>query len=270
MSQKQALELVSQIFSRFPKIDPSYMKWLADNPEVLTKSLQQLIHKPVVASMQDPERILMMQIIQSLPHMSNEEMQRLIEKPSFITPALKSVVPTLEKFWEVNKPEGFNLIRLHPNWDFMILQAKDYPEIGIAVSNSPSMEGSVGQGWKITLFGKHFQQQFVCPCACCTWYNGLQFVSDDKEMHAEWNQMSQSGRWGMKYESYCGQMLGINLINQKCREQGINHLFLHCFLTDGGWLPKQCQGLTFTDPYHEKWNFNKDLFIQAFNGFLDF
>jgi hypothetical protein len=160
---------------------------------------------------------------------------------------------------------------MHPNWDFMILQANAYPEVGIAVSNSPSPGGSVGKGWEITFVGKYFQQKFICPCACCSvWCNGLQYVAEDKDMRATWMKMTKNGTYGMKYEDYCGELLGAELISKKCKEVGVNRLLLHCFFHDDSWLPNRCQGLTFIEPCRTKeaWDLNQDLFAECFDELL--
>lgn len=137
---------------------------------------------------------------------------------------------TLRDFLESASPikakevEGIKLIELYPDWDFMILQSEEYPEIGIAVSNK---DEGVGTGFRLVFKTGEGVHRFIAPCACCSWASQLKTVSDEK----------------------LRSKFGAELIQGACLSNGIKTVLLHCWKNSKDLEASVSENLHYVDPY---------------------
>lgn len=138
-------------------------------------------------------------IAETLPELSGRAMQSLIEHPGKLAHLLLSLVPLLSEFVKGQKVFGkMELLKLLPDWDFMILRSADYPEVGIAVSERSD---SCGHGWNLVFRNdKGEEETFRAPCGCCNFSGKL----DDRESRAK-------------------------IIRDACKSSGIKFLVFHCW-----------------------------------------
>jgi len=174
--------------------------------------------------------------VQNLPELSKKQAEWLVNpanKAKLIfdlsKPVLSGVLPHLSK--------KIQLIALHSAWDFVILQSKDYPEIGIAASE---LSESLGHGLKLVfqLKGGRIRERFVCPCGCCGWNYQLEIFGE----------------------------FPFDLIHNTCKANGIKILVIHC--ADNlrqSYRSNEESGLKFLEPYLD----GKDWHIAAEQGMLD-
>ncbi|MEI6587966.1 MAG: hypothetical protein WCO05_03400 [Candidatus Moraniibacteriota bacterium] len=182
-------------------------------------------------------------IIGNLSEVSSNIVEWIKENPQEITKAFWAAEPTLERFMEIERSNKVKLIKLHPDWDFAILQSEDYPEVGIAVSNH---DGKCGCGFRLLLkAGGGFEQNFTAPCGCCDWYSQLKTVCSDEDV-AEF---------------------GSKLVSCACKKEGIDFLLLHGW-GDNPYRNKKVISMwaSFVDPYrkNELEKINTEKLSQAF------
>lgn len=109
-------------------------------------------------------------VVQKIPDLSSGEMQYLIEHPAELTRRVSGIRSSLREFLRRDNESEFELIELHPQWDFLVLKSRKYPEMGIAVSDH---SGSLGTGYTFIFPSKSGNEVYQAPCCCCNWYSQL-------------------------------------------------------------------------------------------------
>lgn len=184
-------------------------------------------------------------LAQNIPDLSTGQMQFFIENPAELKRRLANLQPTMTEYLErIGVAKQIDVIELIPGSDLRIMRKKEFPELGILVSNR---HNTCGEGLKLALRGKNGKHElFRAPCGCCNWAGQFSGAREQEQKIRD---------------------IAIKAIRDACAEKGVKTLLFHCWAST---MKQDVDGLHLVDPYQNEPMKEIDSQLRQAFGWLSF